>query len=102
MPDDGNRYDVIDGMLVVTPAPGGTTRCGYRVAHSTTPTRRKAHYERTGVPSYWLLDPTAHPPELRDGAYVQAAHVVGDEPHAAERPIPVTVVPARLLDGTRA
>jgi hypothetical protein len=39
--------------------------------------------------------------ELRDGAYVQVAHVVGDEPHAAERPFPVTVVPARLLDGTR-
>ena len=22
MPDDGNRYEVIDGMLIVTPAPG--------------------------------------------------------------------------------
>jgi len=39
--------------------------------------------------------------ELRDGAYVQVGHAVGDEPHAAERPFPVTVVPARLLDGTR-
>jgi hypothetical protein len=26
MPDDGNRYEVIDGMLVVTPAPGTTRR----------------------------------------------------------------------------
>ena len=58
-----------------------------------------------GVPSYWLLDPTAPRAltvlELRDGAYVQAAHVVGDEPHTADRPFPATVVAARLLDGTR-
>ena len=66
---------------------------------------KKAHYERMGVPSYWLLDPTAPGAltvfELRDGAYVQVAHVVGDESHTADRPFPVTVVPARLLDGTR-
>ena len=166
MPDDGNRYEVIDGMLIVTPAPGwhhqemGLTiyvvlreACprdlrvmaapfALRTAHDSevqpdvlvtryvdlTPTNlpvapllvvetlspstalhdrntKKAHYERMGVPSYWLLDPTAPGAltvfELRDGAYVQVAHVVGDEPHAAERPFPVTVVPARLLDGTR-
>src|SRR6185437_13534520 len=66
---------------------------------------KKAHYERMGVPSYWLLDPTAAGAltvfELRNGAYVQVVHVVGDEPHTAERPFPVTIVPARLLDGTR-
>jgi hypothetical protein len=58
-----------------------------------------------GVPSYWLLDRTAAGAltvfELRNGAYVQVARVVGDEPHTAERPFPVTIVPARLLDGTR-
>lgn len=35
------------------------------------------------------------------GRYVEVASVRGDEPYRAERPFPVTVVPARLLDGTR-
>jgi len=52
-----------------------------------------------------MLDPTEAGAvtvfELRNGAYVQVVHVVGDEPHTAERPFPVTIVPARLLDGTR-
>jgi Uma2 family endonuclease len=66
---------------------------------------KKAHYERMGVPSYWLLDPTAPGAlvafELRDEVYAQVAHVVGDEGYTAGQPFPVTVVPARLLDGTR-
>ena len=166
MPDDGNRYEVIDGMLIVTPAPGwhhqemgGALYVHLRAAcprelrvmiapfalrtaqdsevqpdvlvtryvdltpknlpvaplllvETLSPSTqlhdrntKKAHYERMGVPSYWLLDPTAPGAlavfELRDGAYLQLAHVVGDEAHTAERPFPVTVVPARLLDGTR-
>jgi Uma2 family endonuclease len=166
MPDDGNRYEVIDGMLIVTPAPGWyhqemsfvaaialRTACPRElrvmiapfalqtardsevqpdvlvtryvdltpknlpvapllVVETLSPSTalldrntKKAHYERMGVPSYWLLDP-AEPGaltafELRDGAYVQVAHIVGDDAYAAERPFPVTVVPARLLDGTR-
>jgi hypothetical protein len=118
MPDDGNRYEVIDGMLIVTPAPGWHHQemggalyvhlradCprelrvmiapfALRTAHDSevqpdvlvtryvdlTPQNlpvapllvvetlspstqlhdrntKKAHYERMGVPSYWLLDP---------------------------------------------
>jgi len=26
MPDDGHRYELVDGVLLVTPAPGSTTR----------------------------------------------------------------------------
>ncbi len=166
MPDDGNRYELIDGMLIVTPAPGwhhqemGATayvelraECprelrvmiapfALRTARDSevqpdvlvtryvdlTPKNlpvppllvvetlspstalhdrntKKAHYERMGVPSYWLLDP-ADPGALtvfalRDGRYAQVGHVEGDEPYAAERPFPVTITPARLLDGTR-
>jgi Uma2 family endonuclease len=67
---------------------------------------KKAHYERIGVASYWILDP-AEPGALTvfeldaDGRYQEVAYVEGDEEFVAARPIPVTIVPARLLDGLR-
>lgn len=167
MPDDGNRYEVIDGVLIVSPAPvwehqemAGAVFLVLRAAcprelrvliapfavrtafdsevqpdvlvaryidltsahlpvapllagevlsRSTAlhdRNTKKAHYERMGVPNYWLLDP-AEPGSLTvfeldgDGHYQQVAHVVGDEAHVARSPFPVTVVPARLLDGLR-
>ena len=56
--------------------------------------------------SYWILDPTEPGAltafELDDeGRYREVAHVEGDEEFVATRPFPVTVVPARLLDGLR-
>jgi Uma2 family endonuclease len=166
MPDDGNRYEVIDGMLIVTPAPGWhhqemtaavfvdlraacprelrvmiapfalqtardsevqpdvlVTRyvdltpnnlpvAPLLVIETLSPSTalhdrnsKKAHYERMGVPSYWLLDPTEPGAltvfELQDGVYARVAQIVGEESYAAERPFAVTVVPARLLDGIR-
>ncbi|MDN5747614.1 MAG: Uma2 family endonuclease [Pseudonocardia sp.] len=166
MPDDGNRYELIDGVLIVSPAPswehqemGATLYVDMRAAcprdkrvmiapfavqtafdnevqpdvlvtrftdltskHLPVPplmvaevlsrstqlhdrNTKKAHYERMGVPTYWLLDPT-EPGSLTvfehtGGSYEQVAHVVGDERYGSQRPFPVTVVPARLLDGTR-
>ncbi len=166
MPDDGNRYELIDGMLVVTPAPRPVHQLAlgelFVVLHAACPpdlrvlvapvdvqldaatslqpdvlvarpdalgeravttapllcvevispstrlydlnTKRSA-YERMGVPSYWLLEPTEPGTltvfERQDGGYAQVAHVVGDESHTAQRPFPVTITPARLLDGTR-
>lgn len=166
-PDDGNRYELIDGMLIVTPAPGWAhqevslalalalrSTCPPRLRvlvapfavrtskdsevqpdvivtryDDLTPTNlpvapllavevlsrstrlhdrntKKAHYERIGVPSYWLLDPT-EPGQLTvfeladDGRYGHAATVQGEAQFHAARPFPVSVIPARLLDGLR-
>lgn len=166
MPDDGNRYELIDGVLIVTPAPGwhhqemtGAVFFDLRavcprplrvltapfavqtgndsevqpdvlvtryddltakhlpvapllVVETLSPSTalydrntKKAHYERIGVPSYWLLDPV-EPGALTvfalcDGRYEQVAAVVGDQPYVAREPFPITVTPARLLDLTR-
>jgi len=167
MPDDGHRYELIDGVLIVTPAPGwyhqeglGELFVQLRLAcprelrvlvapfavqpdehnevqpdvlvtrfDDLTPrnlpvapllavefispsTRlydrntKKAAYERMGAASYWLVDP--EPPgrltafELGpDNRYREVADIAGDEAFTAERPFPVTIVPARLLDGLR-
>lgn len=167
MPDDGRRHELIDGMLVVTPAPGWShQRMSLRLAvllvsacppelevltapfgvrtstlsevqpdvlvarvedltdaclpvapllavevlspstalhdHNT----KKAHYERIGVQSYWVLDPalpgglTAY--ELDPGGrYHLAATVAGEEIFDAVRPFSVEIAAARLLDGPR-
>ena len=165
MPDDGHRYELIDGVLIVTPAPGWhhqeglgelfvqlRAACprGLRVLAAPfavqpdehnevqpdilvtrfddltprnlpvapllaveflSPSTRlhdrntkKAAYERMGAASYWLVNPEL-PGRLTvfeldvDGRYREVADVVGDEPFTAEWPFPVTIVPARLLDG---
>ncbi|MGH3802567.1 MAG: Uma2 family endonuclease [Pseudonocardiaceae bacterium] len=167
MPDDGRRYELIDGMLLVTPAPGWShqemSAALYLVLHAACPPElrvllapfavrtapinevqpdvlvaryddlteaglpvapvlavealsrstqlndrntKKAHYERLGVPSYWLLDPV-QPGGLEvyeldeQGRYQLTVAVSGDEVFAARRPFPVQVCPARLLDGLR-
>ena len=67
---------------------------------------KRSRYEQMGVPSYWIVDPSG-PGALTafeldgEGRYRQVAHVEGDEEFVATRPFPVTVVPARLLDGLR-
>ncbi|MGH3825985.1 MAG: Uma2 family endonuclease [Pseudonocardiaceae bacterium] len=167
MPDDGHRYELIDGVLIVTPAPGwyhqessGELFVQLRMACTAefrvlsapfgvrtsarnelqpdilvarygdlTPknlpvapvlavevlsastalndlNNKKAAYERMGTASYWVLDP--EPPggltvfELDPkGRYAEVANVRGDEKFTAERPFPLTVIPARLLDGLR-
>lgn len=167
MPDDGRRYELIDGMLFVSPAPNWAHQemaltlavrlrevcpadqrvliAPFAVRTSLTsevqpdvivgryadftmknlPTApllavealspstrlydlnlKRAHYERIGVQAYWVLDPT-EPGSLtafeldQDGCYVEVAAITGDEEFLTETPFPVTIVPARLLDGLR-
>jgi Uma2 family endonuclease len=167
MPDDGYRYELIDGMLTVTPAPGWQHQQGsgalfvqlwsactadFRVLSAPFAVRtsirnelqpdilvaryvdltpknlpvdpvlavevlsestalndlnnKKAAYERMGAASYWVVDP--EPPggltvfELNSqGRYRQVASVCGEEKFATDRPFPIIIVPARLLDGLR-
>jgi Uma2 family endonuclease len=164
MPDDGHRYELLDGGLAVSPRPGlphqvvaGELYLVLRLAcpdklrvvpepavrlsedtefvpdiavvrgdqiagaKCTSPpllvvevrspstalidlNRKKAAYERFGVPSYWIMVPDPAEPELiafelRDGRYVQAASTTGDKTFRATRPFPVEVIPARLVTG---
>jgi Uma2 family endonuclease len=163
MPDDGHRYELLDGALVVSPRPGMPhqivatrlatvlsnacpdglhvvaepavqlaadtefvpdivvvrqdqigTKCisppllAVEVRSPRTAlidlNRKKAAYERFGVPSYWIMVPDPSAPELiafelRDGHYLQAACVAGDAAFSAIRPFPVQVVPAHLVAG---
>ena len=66
--------------------------------------RKKAAYERFGVPSYWIVNPDPPQPELtvfelRDGRYALAAKSSG--PFAADRPFTVSIDPADLTRGLR-
>lgn len=158
-PDDGLRYELVDGVLLVSAAPSeehqialsnlfallhASARPELRVLFApyavrfsarrqlepdvvvvpkdrSAPDRRpllvlevlspgtratdgtlKRHvFEQGGVPSYWLVDPLVPAVtvlELRDGAYVEVAHAVGDEAVEVDRPFPVRLVPSALLD----
>ncbi len=66
---------------------------------------KRAHYQRMGTPSYWVLDPDV--PDLlvleldADGRYAEVARVVADEVFEAHRPFTVRVVPPELLGRLR-
>jgi Uma2 family endonuclease len=164
MPDDGRRYELLDGVLIVSPRPttvhqlvagrlhgvlsgacpddlcvvpepavelgqqtefdpdlvvvrmdqiGGAkfTEPPLLVVEIRSPStalvdlnRKRAAYERFGVPSYWIVNPDPLQPELtvfelRDGRYALVAET--SEPFVANHPFTVSIVPARLTAGLR-
>jgi Uma2 family endonuclease len=164
MPDDGRRYELLSGALVVSPRPttihqfvamrllcaladacpedlcvvpepavmlgpqtefdpdlvvvrvdqiGGAklTEPPLLVVEIRSPStalidlnRKKAAYERFGVPSYWILNPDPPQPELtvfelRDGGYALVAKASGS--FAADRPFTVSIDLADLTRGLR-
>lgn len=70
LPDDGRRYEIVDGVLIMSASSG------------------RLHQRAVGR-LYRQLD-TA-------GQYREVAAVGGDEAFAATVPFPVTVVPAELV-----
>jgi Uma2 family endonuclease len=164
IPDDGRRYELLDGVLIVSPRPttihqvvagrlggvlssacpedlcvvpepavelgpqtefdpdlvvvrmneiGGAkfTEPPLLVVEIRSPStalvdlnRKKAAYERFGVPSYWIVNPEPSQPELtvfelNDARYALVAAT--PEPFAAHRPFAVSIDPARLTAGLR-
>ena len=164
MPDDGRRYELLDGVLIVSPRPatvhqfvamrlasaldeacpedlcvipepavqlgpqtefdpdlvvvridqvGGAkfAQPPLLVVEVRSPgtalvdlNRKKAAYERFGVPSYWIVNPDLAQPEvtvfeLRDGRYTIETKATA--PFTVSQPFPVALDPARLTRGLR-
>jgi Uma2 family endonuclease len=62
--------------------------------------RKRAAYQRAGLPHYWVVDPLAPSVtvlDALDGVYAATATAYGDEPLTVKTPFPVTVVPADLV-----
>lgn len=111
MPDDGNRYEIVDGALIVTPAPAprhqvvvGNLHLALRAA---CPPDRRVLFAPLDVK---LSEITVLQPDLLvaaksslgernlPGVPLLAGEAVGEDAIVLEQPFRVEVVPARLLD----
>lgn len=88
------EYQTLPALLVVEVASPSTALRDHNV--------KKGEYEDFGIESYWIVVPDPANPsitayELRDGHYVQAAHVEGDQVFRTARPFPFDVSPRLLV-----
>jgi hypothetical protein len=127
MPSDGHRYELMGGVLVVSPRPTTVhqfvagrlhwvlsgdakfTVPPLLVVEVRSPStalidlnRKKAAYQKFGVPSYWTVDPEPARPELtvfelRDSGYVLEA--TSTRPLTVSHPFTVSINPADLTKG---
>jgi hypothetical protein len=101
LPDDGLRYAAGRRVLLVSPSPRRSVQPDLLVDLLL----KRGLYADGGVASYGLVDPDPDRPSITvlelDGAggYRKTGQAIGDEPLTVERPYPVTVVPAALVDG---
>jgi Uma2 family endonuclease len=121
-PDDGRRYELLDGTLVVSPRPAiGHQRIGFRLAYAleagcpdgliVVPEPAVQVNARTELApdivvarEEWIVDPDLERPELtvfelRDGHYGLEAQTT--QTITLERPFPVTITLASLTRGPR-
>jgi Uma2 family endonuclease len=121
LPDDGLRYELLDGILLVTPAPvpihQGVLGELYKRLDAACPrhlkvfvapsTRRKDQvlkfsiYADSNVASYWIVDP--HEPsvvayDLVAGSYLEVARAQGGEEFTVANPFPLRFRPGDLVD----
>jgi len=122
LPDDGRRYEIIDGSLLVSPPPSNDHQllafelasllrsaqpAGYRVLSpgSVTEDRitKPAMYARAGIEHYWRLEPdadrlTLHVYRLAGDVYAETALVRDEERVDIIEPLRLSLTPSQLRD----